>query len=148
MKFHPILVISKLGNTWIFCFSSVILPLLTMSHAAKVAQKFATLLETEKDWEKRVIAMQKMEESLKTDFGLELTQKDILLFRPALCAQITDNRTAVAKQACEFTTTLVRFSLFEPENGDISPVLDRQTLLTLYGMNSLVLFSNVLTLLF
>ena len=84
-----------------------------MSHATKVAQKFASILENEKDWEKRVVAMQKMEESLKTDFALELTQKDILLFRPGLCNQITDVRTAVAKQSCEFTTTLVRLALPE-----------------------------------
>lgn len=96
-----------------------------MSHATKVAQKFASILENEKDWEKRVLAMQKMEESLKTDFALELTQKDILLFRPALCTQINDNKTAVAKQACEFTTTLVRLRSLKPYERRLLALLDQ-----------------------
>lgn len=109
-------------------FKTVSPSLLAMSHATKVAQKFASILEGEKDWEKRVVAMQKMEESLKTDFALELTQKDILLFRPGLCNQITDVRTAVAKQACEFTTTLVRLALPEGTIEDPSQNCDRSRL--------------------
>lgn len=54
------------------------------------------------------VRMQKMEETLKTDFGLDMSAKDILVFRSTLCSQLTDNRTAVAKQASELVTTLVR----------------------------------------
>lgn len=79
-----------------------------MSYSTKAAQAFTSILESEKDWEKRVTAMGKMEETLKTDFGLDLSVKDILLFRPALCAQISDNRTAVSKAGCDLATTLVR----------------------------------------
>lgn len=82
--------------------------LATMAYSTKAAQAFARILESEKDWEKRVIAMGRMEETLKTDFGLDMTTKDILLFRPALCAQLSDNRTSVTKAACELVTTLVR----------------------------------------
>lgn len=82
--------------------------LANMAYSTKAAQAFARILESEKDWEKRVIAMGKMEETLKTDFGLDMTTKDILLFRPALCAQLSDNRTSVTKAACELVTTLVR----------------------------------------
>jgi hypothetical protein len=84
-----------------------------MAYSTKAAQAFTSILDNEKDWEKRVISMGKMEETLKTDFGLDFTAKDILLFRSSLCAQINDNRTAVSKQACDLVTTLVRMALLE-----------------------------------
>ena len=64
--------------------------------------------------------MSKMEETLKTDFGLDFSAKDVLLFRPALCAQITDNRTAVSKQACDLATTMVRFTTLKPKTRGFS----------------------------
>lgn len=74
--------------------------------STKIVESLALVLDDENDWENRVKAMSDFEQNLSS-YSLELSEKDILIIRPHITNQITDNKTSVCKKACEMVATLV-----------------------------------------